>query len=83
MTGSKRARVTVVTSGHLSTCPRMLKSADALSADGYDVRVIVTRHEPWATETDRDVAARRTWTAEPISYRRGESGMTYCQPLRQ
>ena len=76
MTASRRARVTVVTSGHLSTCPRMLKSADALVADGYDVRVIATRHEPWATDTDRDVAARRSWKAETITYRRGD-GVTY------
>jgi len=77
MSRSRRARVTVVTSGHLSTCPRMLKSADALAADGYDLRVIATRHEPWATETDRDVAARRSWTAETIDYRRDEGGATY------
>jgi glycosyltransferase involved in cell wall biosynthesis len=77
MMGSRPARVTVVTSGHLSTCPRMLKSADALSGAGYDVRVIATLHEPWATETDRDVASRRTWKAETIDYRRGESGSTY------
>lgn len=76
MTSPRRARVTVVTSGHLSTCPRMLKSADALAADGYDVRVIATRHEPWATETDRDVASRRSWAAEVITYRRGD-GATY------
>src|SRR5205823_15071536 len=73
----KRARVTVVTSGHLSTCPRMLKSADALAEAGYDVRVIATRHEPWATEADRDVASRRSWRAEVIDYRRGEGGATY------
>jgi glycosyltransferase involved in cell wall biosynthesis len=54
----------------------MLKSADALADAGYDVRVIATRHEPWATETDLDVASRRTWTAEAIGYRRGE-GATY------
>jgi hypothetical protein len=77
MTGSRRARVTVVTSGHLSTCPRMLKSADALTAAGYDVRVIATFHEPWARETDRDVASRRTWKADTIDYRRGEGGATY------
>ena len=41
-------RITVVTAGHLSTCPRMLKSADALAADGYDVRVVATHHEPRA-----------------------------------
>ena len=77
MNGSRRARVTIVTAGHLSTSPRMLKSADALAADGYDVRVIATRHEPWATETDLDVAARRPWKAEAIDYRRGDSGLTY------
>ena len=77
MTAARRARVTVVTSGHLSTCPRMLKSADALIAAGYDVRVIATLHEPWATETDRDVASRRTWRAETIDYRRGERGASY------
>ena len=77
MTGSRRARVTVVTSGHLSTCPRMLKSADALHAAGYDVRVIATLHEPWATATDRDVASRRSWKADTIDYRRGEGGATY------
>ena len=73
----RRARVTVVTSGHLSTCPRMLKAADALAADGYDVRVVATRHEPWAAETDRDVASRRSWASEVIDYRRGEGGATY------
>ena len=77
MNRSRRARVTVVTSGHLSTCPRMLKSADAIAADGCDVRVIATRHEPWATETDRDVVARRSWAAETIDYRRGDSGAAY------
>jgi glycosyltransferase involved in cell wall biosynthesis len=73
----RRARVTVVTSGHLSTCPRMLKSADALAAAGYDVRVVATCHEPWAMETDRDVRSRRTWPVEIIDYRRGYSGWTY------
>lgn len=73
------ARVTVVTSGHLSTCPRMLKSADALAAAGYDVRVIATSHEPWATDTDRDVRSRRSFPVEVINYRRDEDPLTYYQ----
>lgn len=74
---TRRGRITVVTAGHLSTCPRMLKSADALAADGYDVRVVATRHEPWATETDRDVASRRSWAAEVIDYHAGDGGATH------
>jgi glycosyltransferase involved in cell wall biosynthesis len=55
----------------------MLKSADALAGDGYDVRVIATRHEPWAVEADLDVASRRPWKPEVIDYRRGAGGATY------
>ena len=74
---SRRGRVTVVTSGHLSTCPRMLKSADALAGAGYDVRVVATLHEPWATVTDLDVRQRRLWPLEVVNYRQGDSGVTY------
>ena len=77
MTKPERARVTVVTSGHLSTCPRMLKAADALAADGFDVRVVATRHEPWATDADRDVASRRSWKAAVIDYRRDGGSAVY------
>jgi glycosyltransferase involved in cell wall biosynthesis len=69
--------ITIVTSGHLSTCPRMLKSADALAAAGYRVRVVATRHEPWATVTDLDVRQARSWPVDIVNYRQGESGGTY------
>jgi hypothetical protein len=72
------ARITVVTSGHLSTCPRMLKSADALAAAGYDVTVVSTCHEGWAADADRDARSRRTWRVHVVNYRRGESGLTYA-----
>jgi glycosyltransferase involved in cell wall biosynthesis len=57
----------------------MLKSADALAAARYDVRMIATRHEPWATETDRDVRSRRSFPVEVINYRRDEDPVTYYQ----
>src|SRR5689334_12712876 len=75
---SRRSRITVVTAGHLSTCPRMLKAADALSAAGHEVRVVATVHEPWATETDADVYSRRRWALTTVDYRR-EAGRTYWQ----
>src|SRR5262249_32840219 len=76
---TRRPRVTVVTSGHLSTGPRMLKSADAFAAAGYDVRMVATSYESWAVDTDRDVRSRRGWPVDVIDYRRGTSGMTYVR----
>jgi hypothetical protein len=64
------ARVCVVTAGHLSTCPRMLKTADALAKAGYDVRVVSTNHTPWAAFTDRKVLATRTWASTVVDYDR-------------
>ena len=74
---ARRRRVTVVTSGHLSTCPRMLKAADALAEAGYAVHVVATRHEPWATAADLDVRSRREWPITIVNYCRGERGSTY------
>jgi len=57
----KARRVTVVTAGHLATCPRMLKAADALHGAGYDVRVVSTSQTAWAAAADRELKARRAW----------------------
>jgi hypothetical protein len=56
-----RPRVCVVTAGHLSTCPRMLKAADALAGAGYRVRVVSARFMDWATAADREVRRTRSW----------------------
>lgn len=67
------ARVTVVTAGHLSTCPRMLKAADALAAAGHEVRVVSTRFVDWATSADEDVRRTRTWRWSVVDYARASS----------
>jgi hypothetical protein len=66
----KFRRVTVVTAGHLATCPRMVKAADALHAAGYDVRVISTSQTPWAVAADRELKTRRGWRWEAIAHDR-------------
>jgi len=63
-------RVSVVTAGHLSTCPRMLKAADALHGAGYRVRVVSVNHTPWASAADRAVAATRAWAWTLVDYDR-------------
>ena len=67
------ARVCVVTAGHLSTCPRMLKTADALHDAGYHVRVISTRHVGWAWAADQRVKTRREWTWQVVDYDRASA----------
>jgi glycosyltransferase involved in cell wall biosynthesis len=65
-----KPRVCVVTAGHLSTCPRMLKAADALHDAGYRVRVVSTRHVSWAWQTDLSVRDRRPWAWQVVDYDR-------------
>ncbi len=63
-------RITVITTGHLSTCPRMLKAADALSEAGHDVRVVSVLALPWAVEADLALAPSRPWAWTPVDLRR-------------
>jgi hypothetical protein len=66
-------RITIVTAGHLATCPRMVKAADALSAVGHNVRVVSVQHTAWAREGDASIRRSRQWTWEPIDYARSSA----------
>jgi glycosyltransferase involved in cell wall biosynthesis len=68
-------RIVVVTAGHLSTTPRMLKAADALHAAGYRVRVVSANHTPWAQKADRSVIATRRWEWTVVDYSRESAGL--------
>ena len=61
-------RICVVTAGHLSTCPRMLKAADAFAWAGYDVRVVSTNSTTWATMADVAVRQTRHWSWSVVDY---------------
>ncbi len=61
----------------------MLKAADALAAAGYRVRVISTRHLPWAVGADREVRRLRetAWTWATVDYERdAERSCVRCEP---
>jgi hypothetical protein len=59
----------------------MLKAADALAADGYDVAVVSTSSTAWAAEADVDVLERRRgrFRSETVDYSRGESPGLYLK----
>ena len=62
-----RASVCLVTTGHLSTNPRLVKEADALYGAGYDVRVVACRFWPWAEAADAAFDGRR-WPVETVAF---------------
>ena len=58
--------ISIVTSGHFSTSPRVIKEADALAAAGFDVEVFGVRYDPFQAELD-DSLAPRTWRFTPVA----------------
>ena len=65
---SARSRhICLVTPGHLSTNPRLVKEADALAAAGYRVSVVAARFIPWADEADREFADR-PWSVRKVAF---------------
>src|SRR5439155_16568980 len=65
-----RPTICVITAGHLSTCPRMLKVADALAVAGYRVRVVSARYIDWATRLDECLTAERSWEWTVVDHSR-------------
>ena len=77
------SRITVITAGHLSTCPRMLKAAESLSADGHDVRVVSTNFVEWGRVADSDLRARLQLPWNVIDYSRTSgNGLRVCSGIR-
>jgi glycosyltransferase involved in cell wall biosynthesis len=58
---SHTLKVCLLTTGQLSTDPRLLKEADALDEAGYHVTVLAAHWTEWATETDAAILSKRSW----------------------
>ena len=76
-----KPRLALVTAGHLSTCPRMLKAADALAEEGYDVEVVSTRSTAWAVETDLALQSERRglYRSTVVDYTRSQGRLLYAK----
>jgi len=62
-----KRRICLVTPGHLSTNPRLVKEADALAAAGYEVSVVSARFIHWADEAD-DEFSSRPWRVRKVTF---------------
>jgi glycosyltransferase involved in cell wall biosynthesis len=65
-------RVTIVTSGNVSTNPRVVKEADALASAGHVVRVVAVDALPEHGERDVTVMRGRAWRLDRVNLRRGD-----------
>jgi hypothetical protein len=57
----------------------MVKAADALAAEGHDVRVVSTRNVEWAIEYDEELAMTRSWRWRPVDYMRQTAPLSYLR----
>src|SRR5262245_23032393 len=60
-------RVCLVTPGHLSTNPRLVKEADALAGAGYEVSVVAGRFVEWADRADEEFQYRK-WDLRKVAF---------------
>jgi glycosyltransferase involved in cell wall biosynthesis len=67
-TGGRGMRVCLITPGHLSTNPRLVKEADALADAGHDVTVLAASYQAWGRETDQVFADRPWRRAPPVAF---------------
>lgn len=61
-------RICLITTGHLSTNPRIVKEADALAAVGYAVEIVATNFSRWGQSSDRSFEGRQWRVAHRVSF---------------
>lgn len=62
-----RKSIALLTAGHLSSCPRLIKEAKLLSDSGYEVSVVYLESIPRITLLDRSIVANNSkWNFHPI-----------------
>ncbi|MCC7518120.1 MAG: glycosyltransferase [Verrucomicrobiae bacterium] len=58
---ASRRRVALVLGGHLSSCPRAIKEADALAARGHEALILGSQTLPAISEIDGALERRKPW----------------------
>jgi glycosyltransferase involved in cell wall biosynthesis len=63
-----QGRVCIITSATICCNPRVVKEADALSAAGFDVRVVASQHVGWAADWDAQLMVNRPWKLDSVRW---------------
>lgn len=64
------SRITLISPGHVSTCPRMLKAAESLAADGHEVHWVNGNCLEWGALCDVALLTRLRIQCTVVDYSR-------------
>ncbi len=67
--------ICLITPGHVSSTPRLVKEADALVEAGYRVHVVAGRHFTPADRLDADILKGARWECTRLDYRGGAGAL--------
>lgn len=77
-------KICIITTRHISYNPRVLKEADVLSANGYDVTVVAVSNNEVLHGFDEQLMRTRKWKLRTVNYSRGRDKMRWMYlSLRQ
>jgi glycosyltransferase involved in cell wall biosynthesis len=65
---SGKNRICIITSAPICCNPRVVKEADALTAAGFNVRVVASQHVEWVVAWDRELMLSRKWKHDPVRW---------------
>src|SRR5437868_11781219 len=63
-------KICIITTRHISYNPRVLKEADTLSANGYDVTVVTVNYHAGLHSFDEELMKTRSWRLRTVNYRK-------------
>jgi len=66
-----KKRICLITPGHVSSCPRIVKEADALVEAGFDVTLVSGRHFDPVVALDEAILARASWDHREVPTNQG------------
>jgi hypothetical protein len=75
MSSPRRATICLVTPGHVSSTPRLLKEAEALCDAGHRVHVVAGSHHAPARALDAPILATARWDHTLVAYGPGLRGL--------
>jgi glycosyltransferase involved in cell wall biosynthesis len=76
-TGSGKKKIILISSGQPSLNPRLVKEADALVENGYEVTVLYAYWNEWGTDIDKMLLPLKRWQAIRVGGDPDQKRLTY------